>query len=99
MSGERPDVVDDDSHNADDEAAGETTSTSSRFWLTNDIAALVLDGGFVLLLGLAAAGWVDLRAIPLELRMQLIALTGIATAWLFGGGAVTAWQSIQGGES
>lgn len=98
MSGSDP-VIDDDSNDSGGEEAGETTSTSSRFWLTNDIAALVLDGGFILLLGLAAAGWVDLHSVPLELRMQLIALTGIATAWLFGGGAVSAWQSIQGGRS
>lgn len=76
---------------------GETQSTASRWWLTNDVAALILVGGFVGLVALNAGGAVDLRAVPLELRLHLTLISGVATAWLFGGGAVKAWQSVQGG--
>ena len=78
---------------------GETTSTQSRWWLTNDIAALVIVASSMVLIGLSAYGALDLTQVPAEIRVGLwLPGFGIAVAWLFGGGAVKAYQQMAGGK-
>ncbi|WEL29854.1 hypothetical protein [Haloferax volcanii] len=81
----------------DDTSDSSTTSTAERFWLTNDGLAWLLVGSFPLLLGIAAAEYLDLAAVPESVLLSWLAFVGIAVAWTFGADAVSAWRS--GGDA
>lgn len=85
--------------NGEIEGGSDTDSTATRHWLSNDLAAGWLLVSTSALIGLDAAGLIDLAGVPTELRVAyLIPSAGIAVAWLFGGGAVRAWSKVSGGK-
>lgn len=63
---------------------GETDTTASRFWLTNDAAALALVGVLCVLVLLDGAG---VTTLPDTLLTAYVAYAGAAVVWLFGRGA------------
>lgn len=67
------------------QADGETTSTDSRFWLTNDILAGVLNLSLIGLLFATAFG-VTIDP-PAQLLTVFVAVVGLANLWAFGGQA------------
>lgn len=81
-----------------DDTPEETQSVQTRYPYTNDGAAGWIYLTTMLFIGLHGVGLLDLATVPLELVIGVwIPGFGIATAWLFGGGAVKAWQSMNGG--
>lgn len=77
----------------------DTTSTRARFWLTNDILAIVLTLSFVGLLAIAGRGIIDLGAIPVEMRVVYVSLVGAAGVWAFGEMAFEKWGGDRSGGS
>lgn len=76
----------------------DTTSTRTRFWLTNDILAVVLVLSFIGLLAIAGRGIIDLGTIPMEMRIVYVSLVGAAGVWAFGETAFQRWRSNRGGD-
>lgn len=82
-----------------DPSDGSTESTRTRHPYTNDAAALLIVAGGLALIGAASIGWSDLSTVPQDVRVALwIPMTAVAVAWLFGGGAVKAANSLTGGD-
>lgn len=79
------------------EEPGETQTPSSRYWLTNDMAAGVLVLGTLATLALAGAGVLDLSAAPENWRFAWATAFLIAVAWLFGSGAASSVLDRMGG--
>lgn len=73
---------------------GETTSSESRYWLTNDGLAWLLVVSFIGYLYLPLTPYVD--AYP-EVNAAVLAAYvtafGVAVAWAFGKDAVEAWRA------
>lgn len=67
-----------------EEVEGETKSAKVRYWLTNDLAALLLVGVLCLLMLLAAA---DVYQPPGEVILTFVGAASAAVVWLFGKGA------------
>lgn len=70
-----------------------TTSTSRRWWLTNDLLAI---GMAVSLIGIVAAhgaGWLNLQTLPEWLTGIYVFSVGTSVAWAFGEKAIEAWRS------
>lgn len=78
-------------------ADGETDSSESRYWLTNDALAVFLTVTFVGYIFMPFTPWVSgyPEANPLILGAFVTAF-GVSVAWTFGRDAVEAWRS--GGE-
>lgn len=70
----------------DGEQAGETQSAKSRYWLTNDAAALVLVGAVCGLMVADAVGYYGYDAPALIVQAFVTALL-VSVVWLFGRGA------------
>lgn len=69
---------------SDGESDGETQSSMSRWWLTNDALAAVLVVAMALLVLGRAAG---VAQVPASVVQAFVAYTGVAIVWLFGRGA------------
>lgn len=80
---------------ADEDISGDhgaTTSTRTRFWLTNDGAAWWLLGTFPVWVAFDGVGWIDLSAVPAVVLRAWVLVVGVAAAWTFGAEAIRAWR-------
>ena len=75
-----------------DQEPGETQSSQSRYWLTNDAIALLLVIGFVGTLWLHGFGVIDLSTLPADALLAFLVYVGVAVTWAFGTDAVRAWK-------
>lgn len=81
----------------DETGDAETDSAQVRWPYTNDLAAGVLVLAYLAIVALTGAGLLALEPVPVNLRLGLVAFTGIAIAWLFGPAAVQAWSDFRSG--
>jgi hypothetical protein len=80
-------------------AESDTTSARARFWLTNDVLAVLLVVSFVGVVVGGASGALDLGAVPVEMRAAYLTVSGGAAVWTFGQPAYQAWMSSRSGRS
>ncbi|AGM11638.1 hypothetical protein HCTV5_28 [Halovirus HCTV-5] len=87
-----------ESENADEEQAqGETQTTDSRHWLTNDGLAYLLNFSLIGVLAASAAGYqVELSGTLMTVYASSIAL---ANLWAFGSQAASKLGDMMGGPS
>lgn len=95
---ERKEIMDESSEGSDEEE-GETQTTQSRHWLTNDYLASFLIVTFVVVISLAALGSLNLQTVPTNVLLAWVLGFVTAVVWTFGGAAASAAiESIGGGE-
>ena len=76
---------------------GDTSSAQARFWLTNDVLAFLLVVSFVGVVVGAATGALDLAAVPVEMRLAYLTVSGGAAVWTFGQPAYRTWARARRG--
>ncbi|WP_435175244.1 hypothetical protein [Halorussus sp. AFM4] len=76
---------------------GDTSSAQARFWLTNDVLAVLLVVSLVGVVVGAALGALDLAAVPVELRLAYLTVSGGAAVWTFGQPAYRTWARARRG--
>lgn len=76
---------------------GDTSSPRARFWLTNDVLAFLLVISFVGVVVGAALGRLDLAAVPVEMRLAYLTVSGGAAVWTFGQPAYRTWAEARRG--
>lgn len=82
---------------SENEADGETQSTQSRHWLTNDGLAYLLNLSLIGVLAASAAGYqVELSGTLLTVYAASVAL---ANLWAFGSQAASKLGDMMGGPS
>lgn len=83
----------------EDTEDGETQSTQTRHWLTNDYIAAFIVVMFAVLLALEAFQWLDLQSAPTAVLWAWVFGFLTAIIWVFGGAAAkTAFDAIGGGQ-
>lgn len=65
---------------------------SQRFWLTNDLLAVLLVVSFVGLVTAGGMGLVDLTAVPEHITTVYLSVVVTATGWTFGEAAYRTWS-------
>lgn len=75
-----------------DHGDGETWSSQSRWWLTNDVLAFVLATAFIsyVFAGVYLDGYPETNPAVLT---AFVTAFGVAVAWAFGRDAVEAWRA------
>lgn len=86
---------------SDEVLSGETPGTAAvssrsqsprqRFWLTNDVLAVLLLLSFVGIVAAGSTGLVNLTAIPEQVRAVYLSVVVAATGWTFGEAAYRTW--------
>jgi hypothetical protein len=97
-SGDR--TADDSPTEADDPVEGsdaDTNSAEARFWLTNDVLAFLLVSSFVGVFVGAGMGLLDLTAVPVEMRLAYLTVSGGSAVWTFGQPAYRTWAEARRG--
>lgn len=74
------------------EDGGRTSDESERFWLTNDILAIILVVSFAGMIFAAGTGVFDFDAVPEMALYAYGAVMGISVAWAFGTRAIRGWR-------
>ena len=72
--------------------SSESQSPGKRFWLTNDLLAVLLVVSFVGIVAAGGAGLVDLTAVPKHIRTVYLSVVVTAAGWTFGEAAYRTWS-------
>lgn len=73
-------------------ASAESQSAAQRFWLTNDLLAVLLLVSFVSIVAAGSAGLADLSAVPGDIRTVYLSVVVTTTGWTFGEEAYRTWS-------
>ncbi|WP_135852242.1 hypothetical protein [Halorussus salinus] len=92
-AGDAPREADDPVEGSD----GDTNSAEARFWLTNDVLAFLLVSSFVGVFVGAGMGLLDLAAVPVEMRLAYLTVSGGSAVWTFGQPAYRTWAEARRG--
>ncbi|WP_158057204.1 hypothetical protein [Halorussus halophilus] len=82
-------------HRPDESVEGtesDTQSTRVRFWLTNDLLAFAMNVSLAIVVVAGGAGFLDLAAVPLEMRLTYLTIAGGSAVWTFGQPAFETWR-------
>ena len=72
--------------------SSESQSSGQRFWLTNDLLAVLLLVSFVGIVAAGSAGLADLTTVPKHIRTVYLSVVVTAAGWTFGEAAYRTWS-------
>ena len=73
-------------------AATSESRSSQRFWLTNDLLAVLLVVSFVGFVAAEGVGFFNMATIPERFRAVYLSLVVTAAGWTFGEAAYRTWS-------
>ena len=91
QSGDRPNAASLDK-TPETAAVTSESQSSQRFWLTNDLLAVLLVVSFVGFVAAESTGLFDIAAIPRRFRAVYLSLVITAAGWTFGEAAYRTWS-------
>jgi hypothetical protein len=91
-SEDRPNEVSSSETSETATGSSKSQSTNQRFWLTNDVLAVLLLLSFVGIVAAGSAGLVSLTAVPEHIRTVYLSVVVTAAGWTFGEAAYRTWS-------